>query len=139
MLPTSPAACCAGAPKATPSKGAAPEGLSPTKLMIIPRDDSLTSLCRLAGIAFAGVGASPNTEILDIGFDQVHEFLRTGNMCARGGTVAVVLASAIAGAQAIGIAVDPPGDLDKARTLGKMRGLYEARRKDVGVWRLGTG
>src|SRR6516225_1371930 len=74
--------------------------------------------------------------MLDIWFNEVHELLRAGNTRARGSTFAVVLTSPIAGTQPICLPVDPPGNLDVAGPLGKVRGLDESRRKYLGVWGL---
>ena len=107
--------------------------------MIVARDDHLASLGRFSSIAFTGISARANAEKPGIGLDQVYEFPRAGNARARGRTVTVVLTSPIARTQAIGAEVDPAGDLDKACASGKVRAPYEARRKNVSVWRLRTG
>jgi hypothetical protein len=107
--------------------------------LIITRDHNLAPLRRFSSIAFTGIGARANAEQLFIGLDQIDEFPRSGNSCARGRTVAVILAASIAGTQPIGIAIDPAGDLDIAAPLGEVGAFYKTRRKDVGVWRLSAG
>src|SRR5271165_1180436 len=96
---------------------------------VVAWDDDLTALLRLAGIAFTGVGACANAEVLDIRLDQIDEFFRPGNAGAQG-RVGIELTASITRTQSIGVAVDPAGDLDEAGTLGKVRAFYEARRED---------